>query len=83
MAFDNVTFFELHLDSPAFGSDRIAEAEEMEMEPALPESRSRRGPVVPLGLLLVGVGVAVAARRMRRGDDRDLELEDPEPIAVE
>jgi hypothetical protein len=82
MAFDNVTFFELHLDSPDFGGGRPAEADER--EPQMRQERSRRGPVLPIGfLLLLGVGAAVAARRMRRGDDLEIDLEDAEAIAVE
>jgi hypothetical protein len=81
MAFDNVTFFELHLDSPSFGGEQSPErAEPVEVEQEVPARRSR---LVPLGFLAVAVGAAVAARRMRRDADLEVDLEDAEPIPVE
>ena len=79
MAFDNVTFFELHLNDARFGGESAAEEpDEPEMEP----ESGRRGP--PIGLLVVlGIGAAVAARRMRREREAPLDFEDAEPIAVE
>jgi hypothetical protein len=80
MAFDNVTFFELHLDSPSFGGEQRPErAAPVETE-QVPARRSR---LVPLGFIAVAVGAAVTARRMRRGADFEVDLEDAEPIPVE
>ncbi|WP_255151548.1 hypothetical protein [Halorarius halobius] len=79
MAFDNVTFFELHLDDARFGGPSEESAEPAEEETA-------RGARVPLGLLvLAGVGAAVVARRLRRGVSAEVDLEaaDVEAIAVE
>ncbi|WP_255198147.1 hypothetical protein [Halorarius litoreus] len=81
MAFDNVTFFELHLDGARFGSETAESADEpVEME--VDDGSGRRG--FPIGFLVVlGIGAIVAARRMRRGKDIELDLEDAEAIAVE
>lgn len=79
MAFDDVTFLELHLDDARFGRAGGAD-DEIAAEP------SSGGARLPLGLLvLAGIGAAVAVRRLRRGPSIGVDLDeaDAEAIAVE
>ena len=81
MAFDNVTFFEVHLDGanigPSFGEeeamdearvDAEMDAEmEMEMETEAGAERRGRGRVVAVVALVAAVGIAAVLRRRRGG----------------
>ncbi|MFB6170952.1 MAG: hypothetical protein ABEJ23_00340 [Haloarculaceae archaeon] len=80
MAFDHVTFFELHFDGAQFGpralpgteddADANADADDREAAPA---RRGRRVALVAFSVA-VSVAAAVAARRMARRGER-IEIE--------
>jgi hypothetical protein len=89
MAFDNVTFFEVHLDgakiSPSFGDDADAETgaemdveamdEETAAETGAEESGRGRGRAVAVLALLAVAGVAAFRRCRGRAIEVDEEIE--------
>lgn len=88
MAFDNVTFFEVHLDGanigPSFGAD-VADGEmdeELEMEGEMAAGTERsggRGRIVGVVALVALAGAAAAIRRRRASmADEDAEMPDVE-----
>jgi len=85
MAFDNVTFFEVHLDGanigPSFGDDADAameaelDAETVDEEMAAEESGRGRGRAVAVLALLAVAGAAALRRRRGRAVEVDEEIE--------
>jgi hypothetical protein len=87
MAFDNVTFFEVHLDGanvgPAAGVDEERADAEMDatMETEAVAGPRGRGRVAAVVALVAVAGVAAALRRRRGGESETDEEIEIEPVA--
>lgn len=70
MAFDDVTFFEVHLDDARFGrTDERKDDESTSAEEDQQETTGRSLPkLIVIGLILAGVATLIASRLLREED---------------